>query len=134
MTHLTSPPAPLEAPKKLAIPIASGSFCPHFGAAEEFCFFLGSASGVRFDSRLKAPKHGPGILPMWLASQGVDAVVAAAMGERALLMLADAGIVAFHAGTGIDLEQLAAAAANGWLERMNQTNSKCEGHHHDCHH
>ena len=126
---------------KIAIPMANGSFSEHFGGAREFLVFEAdrttgtSGSGTLFP----APEHKPGSLPEWLASQNMDAVIVSAIGERALLMLADAGIESFLSGGESDPAKLASACLLGKLPRANKENSGCNGAHHDhdghdCHH
>lgn len=84
----------------IAIPMAGGKFSEHFGGAKEFLIFdadrksaSAGAGGLH-----SAPEHKPGSLPEWLAEQKVGAVIVSAIGERALLMLADAGIETYLSG------------------------------------
>jgi predicted Fe-Mo cluster-binding NifX family protein len=124
--------------RKTAIPIADGVFSEHFGGAREFLIYAAEAGGGKMDGGrlLAAPEHKPGALPKWLAEQEVDTVVVSAIGERALVMLAEAGIVARLAGTEKEPAGLAAACFQGRLLRVNRDNSRCAGGHHEhgCHH
>lgn len=91
-----------------------------------------SDNGCLLESALlPAPEHKPGSLPTWLAAQSVDALVASAIGERALLMLSDAGIETFLSGGESDPSRLATAYLQGKLPRANKDNSRCNGAHHD---
>jgi predicted Fe-Mo cluster-binding NifX family protein len=125
---------------KIAIPMAGGSFSEHFGGAKELLIFEGDRSTGRIDRRelLTAPEHQPGSLPRWLEQLNVDAVVASAIGERALVMLADAGIEVLLAADDLTPYGLAVACLLGKLPRASQENSRCGGHHdhdgHACHH
>jgi predicted Fe-Mo cluster-binding NifX family protein len=128
---------------RIAVPAADGGFCEHFGGAKEFMIFEGHGEGGGFarSEGLAAPEHKPGSLPAWLERQGVTAVVASAIGERALLMLADAGIRVFLGQPGVAPALLAAACRAGTLPPVNRQNTRCNGehHHHDhaghsCHH
>jgi len=118
---------------KIAIPMAGGKFSEHFGGAREFMLFEADphAGLVGAGAVFRAPEHKPGSLPEWLASQKVDAVIASAIGERALLMLADSGIETFLAGGQSDPSELALSCLLGKLPRANQENSRCNGAHHD---
>lgn len=125
----------------LAVPMANNSFSAHFGGATHFalleCDLL--ANQVTSQQMLPAPKHEPGSLPRWLAAQHVDAVIASAMGDRALLMLSDAGIVAYLAIGPASPAELAMACLQGNLPRLNRENSQCQDGHdhhgpHECHH
>lgn len=127
---------------KIAIPMADGAFSEHFGGTKVFRVFEGNrlTSRLGSDKVLAAPEHKPGSLPKWLEQQKVDAVVVSAIGERALVILSDAGIEAFLADGDLQPEALATACLSGKLVRANKENSRCGGHHdhdhdgHECHH
>ena len=133
-----------ETSLKIAIPMADGGFCEHFGGAGEFLILEGVPEQGRVTARrrLAAPEHQPGALPRWLATQQVDVVVVSAIGERALIMLAEAGIETRLAVEGMGASELAVACLQGRLPRVNSENSRCKGGHHDhghghgheCHH
>jgi len=128
---------------RIAIPMAEDGFCEHFGGAKEFLIFEGvrGTRGFHRNERLAAPEHKPGSLPAWLEQQDVSALVASAIGERALIMLASAGIRVFLGERGRAPVELAMACLGGELPPANRENSRCNGehHHHDhdgheCHH
>jgi predicted Fe-Mo cluster-binding NifX family protein len=125
-----------EALMKIAIPMAAGEFCEHFGGAREFLILEGAPDHARVTTRqrLAAPEHQPGALPRWLAAQQVDVVVVSAIGERALIMLAEAGIETRLAAEGMGPGELAVACLQGKLTRVNGENSRCKGGHHDHEH
>ncbi|MBN8458679.1 MAG: hypothetical protein J0M04_12660 [Verrucomicrobia bacterium] len=130
-----STPAPSSVsalPVRIAIPLASGGFCAHFGAATEFLLCDGVPSTGKILARqlLPAPPHEPGSLPRWLAGQQAETVVASAIGERALLMLADAGIEVRQGNEDQSPRELIAACLAGTLPRVNRENTRCEGGHH----
>lgn len=118
---------------KIAIPMTEGQFAEHFGGAREFLVFEADlhAGSVGPREILSAPEHKPGSLPEWLAAQKMDAVVASTIGERALLMLANAGIETFLSGGESEPSKLARACLLGKLPRANKENSRCNGAHHD---
>ncbi len=118
---------------RIAIPMTDGKFCEHFGGAREFLVFeAGGKVGPVGPGKLHpAPEHKPGALPDWLAAQQMDAVVVSAIGERALLMLANSGIETFLSGGESDPSGLASACLLGKLPRANQKNSRCHGGHHE---
>ena len=125
---------------KIAIPMADGAFSEHFGGTKAFLIFEGNRQTLRLGERevSAAPEHKPGALPKWLEQQKVDAVVVSAIGERALVLLVDAGIEAFLADGDLNPSELANACLLGKLVSVNQENSRCGGHHdhdgHECHH
>jgi predicted Fe-Mo cluster-binding NifX family protein len=118
---------------KIAIPMVDGEFSEHFGAARVFLIFHGDQATRSFAGKevFGAPEHTPGSLPQWLKEQGVDSLVSAAIGERALVMLANAGIEVFLADGGSDPSELALSCLSGKLQRANRENSRCQGGHHD---
>jgi predicted Fe-Mo cluster-binding NifX family protein len=124
---------------RIAVPMAGGVFSEHFGGAREFLVFeadrLTGALGA--PTPFDAPEHKPGALPKWLHQQNVDALVASAIGERALTMLARAGIEVFLANGNTEPMELARAILTGKLSRANSENTRCHGHDHEgheCHH
>lgn len=127
---------------KIAIPMADGKFSDHFGAARAFLIFEGDRKTQRLGRSevFGAPEHKPGSLPKWLEEQKVDALVSSAIGERALIMLAAAGIEVFLADGDLEPSALATACISGKLVHANMENSRCNGEHHDhddgheCHH
>ena len=70
---------------KIAIPLASGRLCQHFGHCESFALIEVDPQTKRILGRedVAAPAHQPGLLPPWLAEWGASVVIAGGMGERA---------------------------------------------------
>jgi ATP-binding protein involved in chromosome partitioning len=70
---------------RFAIPVSGGVISPHFGHCEQFALIdVDEAKKTIVRKQLVAsPGHEPGLLPVWLAEQGVSAVVAGGMGSRA---------------------------------------------------
>lgn len=79
---------------KIAIPVLEGRLCSHFGQARQFAVIEADPKEKRVQSALTldAPDHQPGILPRWLASQGVDLVIVGGMGMRAQELFKEAGV------------------------------------------
>lgn len=79
---------------KIAIPLAAGRLCLHFGHCEAFYLAeVDPLAGSIIASRLATPPaHAPGVLPEWLAGEGVNVVIAGGMGARAQQLFAHAGI------------------------------------------
>ncbi len=73
--------------KVIAIPVSSNCLCQHFGHCEQFAFFHTDGQEITTETYLTPPPHEPGILPGWLASQGVTHVIAGGMGHRAISLL-----------------------------------------------
>ena len=78
----------------IAVPVAGGRLCMHFGHCEQFALHdVDTASKEILNSRqLTPPAHEPGLLPRWLHDQGVNLVIAGGMGGRAQGIFAEHGI------------------------------------------
>ncbi len=103
---------------RIAIPLAQGQLCLHFGHCEEFAIVdvnseEKSVSGIH---RHVPPAHEPGVLPRWLGKQNVNVVIAGGMGSRALALFAENGIQVVTGTTTGGPEELAMAYLNGTLQ------------------
>jgi len=102
---------------KIAIPVANGTLCPHFGHCEQFVLV-----DVDDDSRtiiatrsLVPPPHEPGVLPRWLHEQGADVIVAGGMGQRAQSLFAQNGITVVVGAPAAKPEDIVGAYLAGTL-------------------
>ncbi len=79
---------------KIAIPIAQGALCAHFGHCEQFAFVdLDEATNtITGRTDLTPPPHAPGVIPPWVAQQGAKLVLAGGMGGRAVQIFEQAGV------------------------------------------
>jgi predicted Fe-Mo cluster-binding NifX family protein len=70
---------------RYAVPVTGGMVASHFGHCEQFAIFDTDEQNKKIlQKRLVAsPGHEPGLLPEWLAEQGVSLVIAVGMGSRA---------------------------------------------------
>ncbi|OQX92187.1 MAG: ATPase [candidate division Zixibacteria bacterium 4484_95] len=70
---------------KIAIPVADGKLCAHFGHCQKFAIIEVDTDSRKIISKTDAepPPHEPGILPQWLSEQGVNLIIAGGMGQRA---------------------------------------------------
>ncbi len=101
----------------IAIPLSSGVFCPHFGGAEQFLLFWADRENatIHGTEAFSAPPHKPGALPRWLSEQGVTAVLAGQMGDRARTMLSRLHIKVIGGVSGTDPERLIREYLHGSL-------------------
>ncbi len=79
---------------KIAIPLAEGKLCMHFGHCEEFAIIDAdkkSETIVKVEC-IVPPPHEPGLLPKWIGEKGVNLVIAGGMGERAQNLFHEQGI------------------------------------------
>lgn len=69
----------------VAIPMAQGKLTPHFGHCEKFALLTTDPENKTVLKRedITPPPHQPGLLPPWLAAQGVGLIIAGGMGVRA---------------------------------------------------
>ena len=79
---------------KYAVPITGGMMSPHFGHCEQFALFdVDEQQKIIINKELIAsPGHQPGLLPEWLAEQGVSLIIAGGMGSRAQGLFQQNGI------------------------------------------
>ncbi len=70
---------------RYAVPVSNSKVAVHFGHCQHFALFdVDEAKGVILNKEsMPSPGHEPGLLPIWLAEQGVSVVIAGGMGSRA---------------------------------------------------
>jgi len=85
---------PGEGPFTVAVPVAQGVLCAHFGHCEQFALVTVNRQDktITETKMLTPPPHEPGVLPKWLAEQGAHLVIAGGMGSRAQSLFTQAGI------------------------------------------
>ncbi len=103
---------------KIAIPLATGRLCMHFGHCEEFAL-VDVDEKTRQVSKmitLRPPAHEPGVLPRWLHEQGATVILAGGMGERAQQLFAQNGIKVVVGASVQSPEELVQAYLQGVLQ------------------
>ena len=70
---------------KYAVPISNGVVAAHFGHCEHFALIDADEETKEIVRKelIPSPGHQPGLLPEWLANEGVSVVIASGMGSRA---------------------------------------------------
>ncbi len=78
----------------VAVPVADGKLCAHFGHCQQFALFTVDLQAGRIeDTRwLDAPPHEPGLLPRWLSGERAEVVLAGGMGQRARALCEQQGM------------------------------------------
>ena len=106
---------------KYAIPLVGGKLSGHFGHCEEFAFFdVDETTGnILKRENLASPKHQPGILPVWLAEQGVAIIIAAGIGSRAQAIFTENNIKVITNVLSEDPEKAVLDHINGTLTTGN---------------
>ena len=102
----------------IALPVANGRLCMHFGHCEQFALVevrdgCKVAGSVHF---LTPPPHEPGVLPRWLAEQGANVIIAGGMGQRAQQLFAESGIKVVVGAAAGDIEAVVSAYLSDTLE------------------
>jgi len=70
---------------KIAIPIADGQLCLHFGHCQQFAIIaVDDDKNIIATEMLTPPPHAPGVIPKWLAQQNANLIIAGGMGQRAV--------------------------------------------------
>lgn len=78
---------------KFAVPTHGGKLCAHFGHCEAFALIDTDQTGkILNETYVTPPPHEPGLLPPWIAQQGVNCVIAGGMGSRAQQLFAENGV------------------------------------------
>jgi len=103
---------------RIAIPLAQGQLCLHFGHCEEFAIVDVNSQEKRISGihREVPPPHAPGVLPQWLGQQKVNVVIAGGMGSRAQTLFAENGIQVVTGATAGGPEEIVAAYLSGTLQ------------------
>lgn len=93
---------------RYAIPVTNGKLAAHFGHCEHFAFIdIDPDRGTVIRKEIvTSPGHEPGMLPVWLAEEGVGAVIASGMGSRAQALFQANRIEVIVGAMGEDPEQI----------------------------
>jgi len=102
---------------KIAIPVADGKLCMHFGHCEQFALIdvdekTKTVTGRQF---LTPPPHEPGLLPKWLHELGANVIIAGGMGQRAQSLFAENGIKVVVGAPSVSSDKLVGAYLEGTL-------------------
>ncbi len=70
---------------RIAVPLASGKLCAHFGHCEQMALLEVDEQRreVVRTTYLTPPPHEPGVMPTWLHELGANVVICGGMGKRA---------------------------------------------------
>jgi ATP-binding protein involved in chromosome partitioning len=103
---------------KIAIPVANGCLCMHFGHCEQFALTSvdEATKKVLETTMLTPPPHEPGVLPSWLHEQGATVIIAGGMGQRAQQMFTQNGISVVVGAPGDAPESIVSAYLEGTLQ------------------
>lgn len=102
---------------KIAIPLADGLLCAHFGHCQQFVLISIDSGNREILSKELAtpPPHEPGMLPKWLKDAGVTSIICGGMGQRAQDLFRQYGIEVLVGATPGTPEMLVEAYIDGTL-------------------
>ena len=102
---------------RYAVPVSGGKLAAHFGHCEHFAIIdVDEAAKTIVRRELVAcPGHQPGLLPVWLAEQGVSVIIAGGMGSRAQELFIENRIQVLLGALGDDPEQIVSDHLQGML-------------------
>lgn len=103
---------------RIAVPVAAGRLCMHFGHCEQFALLDvdPAAKAVTATQLLTPPPHEPGLLPRWLHEEGADLIIAGGMGQRAQSIFAQNGIEVVVGAPSLEPTEVVRAYLAGELE------------------
>jgi predicted Fe-Mo cluster-binding NifX family protein len=102
---------------RIAIPVADGRLCMHFGHCERFALVDADEATKQVNETryVTPPPHAPGVLPQWLAEQGATVILAGGMGSRAQALFSQSGISVVTGAPSVEPEAAAKAYLDGSL-------------------
>ncbi len=103
---------------KIAIPVANGKLCLHFGHCDQFALLDAdpTTKTVTHREMLTPPAHEPGVLPRWLHKQGAHVIIAGGMGQRAQALFVENNITVVVGAPSESPEAVALAFLSGTLQ------------------
>ena len=103
---------------KIAIPVADGHLCLHFGHCEQFAIIEADENTKEILSQefVQPPHHEPGVIPRWLHQMGANVIIASGMGQRAQQIFIQNGISVVTGAPPDDPKAIASSYLSGTLE------------------
>jgi predicted Fe-Mo cluster-binding NifX family protein/predicted RNA-binding Zn-ribbon protein involved in translation (DUF1610 family) len=78
--------------QRIALPLDGDRLSTHFGHAAKFGIYDVGDGRILGEAGAVPPPHAPGVIPAWLAEQGVTLVIASGLGRKAMAAFDEAGI------------------------------------------
>jgi predicted Fe-Mo cluster-binding NifX family protein len=93
--------------KKIAVPTDNnGMLDSHFGHCKFFTIIKATDGRIDTEEKVVPPPHEPGVLPKWLAENGVTDVLAGGMGNRAIQIFNQNGVNVFVGAPKMNASEL----------------------------
>ena len=103
--------------RKIAIPVDdAGILDAHFGHCKFFAVLTEQEGKIISEKILVPPPHEPGLLPKWLAEEGVTDIIAGGMGHKAITLFNQSGVNAFVGAPKVKADALVKGYLDGSLE------------------
>ncbi|WP_163324187.1 NifB/NifX family molybdenum-iron cluster-binding protein [Draconibacterium mangrovi] len=103
--------------KKIAVPVdESGILDGHFGHCKYFALLDVEETTIVNEERVTPPPHEPGVLPKWLAENGVTDVLAGGMGHKAIQIFNYNNVNVFVGAPHLSASELAQGFLNDTIE------------------
>jgi len=102
---------------RYGVPVSSGGLSAHFGHCEQFALIDVDEGKKEILTKelVPSPGHQPGLLPEWLAEQGVSVVIAGGMGSRAQSLFNQNRVGVIIGALEVDPEKAVLNYLNGTL-------------------
>jgi ATP-binding protein involved in chromosome partitioning len=102
---------------RYALPMSDGKVSSHFGHCEQFALIDVDEAARKIVNKelVIPPAHEPGVLPSWLAEEGVNIVIAGGMGPMAQNLFRENRIEVIVGALGDDPEGVVLAHLGGTL-------------------
>ncbi|WP_207858021.1 NifB/NifX family molybdenum-iron cluster-binding protein [Lucifera butyrica] len=114
---------------KIAIPLAGGKLCAHFGHYQQFAIITVAGGKIAKQETLTPPPHAPGVIPNWVADQGCTDILVGGMGEAAQEIFRQRGIKVLCGAPSDKPENLVTLYLSGELvDAGNACDHDHEGH------
>lgn len=124
--------------KKVAMPIAQGRLCLHFGHCDQFAIFEIENNKIKSETVYTPPAHTPGAYPNWLAKEhGVNEVLVGGIGGKAVEIFTENNI---KVTKGVEAESIASLMEQYLAGELSSGGNSCNHdepdheHHHNCAH
>jgi predicted Fe-Mo cluster-binding NifX family protein len=118
--------------RKIAIPSdGNGILDGHFGHCKFFDIYETADNQITTHTKLAPPPHEPGVLPKWLAANGVSDVIVGGIGERAVKILEHFQI---NVHKGAPQKETVLLANSLLTETLVLSEQNCSHDHHHDHH
>ena len=103
--------------KKIAVPVNENNILDaHFGHCKYFVLAETTDKKIESKEIVQPPPHEPGVLPKWLAENGVTDVLAGGMGNRAIRLFNQHGVNVFVGAPTLEAEELISGFLNESLQ------------------